>query len=204
MNHSRFARFSGVCALVGGCAWVAATLVHGSQPEGCGRDPCPIFPAPPERDFSTLGTGLFILGLVMLAASVAWLVLLMHQAGQLGRAGKVGATTCGVAAGSVVLGLLISPLLPKDFMPGFVLLFLLGLTIGVSLIGWAVLKSGLLPKWAGILLLLGVAPLFLANEQTDAVFFLIPLGVTWILVGVLLLIRTPGWAPSRGEHAAST
>jgi hypothetical protein len=97
---------------------------------------------------------------------------------------------------SLVCAFAVSPFVTVDLMPGFVIFTLLALTVGGALLGWTVLRSRVLPRWAGVLLILGLVPLFWANEQTDSILLAIPFGLAWIAVGTLLVSKPRGRTPT--------
>lgn len=66
-----------------------------------------------------------------------------------------------------------------------------GPAVGLAVIGWTVLRSGVLPTWAGIALLAGALLMLGANEQTSLVLLVIPFGLAWAATGLRLLLRRP-------------
>jgi hypothetical protein len=55
-------------------------------------------------------------------------------------------------------------------------------------VGWTVLRSGILPTWLGVALLVSALLLPAANEQTSAVLLAIPFGLAWATTGLILLL----------------
>jgi hypothetical protein len=78
------------------------------------------------------------------------------------------------------------PVYAENAMPAFVIPGIVLLAVGVVMIAVVILRSRVLPRWAGIPLLIGAAFLLLANEQTAAVLLVVPLGIAWALVGIAL------------------
>ena len=73
-----------------------------------------------------------------------------------------------------------------DPIPLFVIPGLALAVVGAGLLAVVVIRSGVLPRWAGYSLLIGAGMLLLANEQTAAVLFAVPFGIALLLVGAAL------------------
>ncbi|TDL41156.1 hypothetical protein E2R57_00270 [Arthrobacter nitrophenolicus] len=61
----------------------------------------------------------------------------------------------------------------------------------VGVAAYAVLGAGLaatrpLPAWSGIVLTVSSLLLFGANDQNERILFVVPFGVTWMVLGALL------------------
>ena len=177
--------------MLGGALWVAWAVVHALQPMGCVGDECDL-PGRSMREGSPLGHALFITALLVLAAGVFGLVSRVRAAGRLGRIGRVGlvASAAGVAT-VVVAGLVQALLFGGDFwaMPYFVIPAVLAVVVGFVLLGVAILRSGVLPRWAAALLIVGTVALLGMNEQNTQVLLAIPFGVAWAVIGALLWTR---------------
>ena len=74
-----------------------------------------------------------------------------------------------------------SPLMPQFVIPG-----LLAMVVGFLLVGIAILRSEVLPRWVAVLIIVGALAMLGANEQTARVLLMIPLGVAWVAVGYVL------------------
>ena len=196
MKDGGIALVAGACAAVGGSAWTSASIIHASQPRGCVGAECTSLPM---RNATTATSLLLALAAAMMVASGAGLLLLIRRRGRLGRTGVVGATACGfgVAVLAVATGLQ-GFIYHGDFalMPVFVGPGVIALAVGVALVGWTVLRSRVLPSWAGVSLLVGGALLLGANEQTDAVLLAVPFGVAWLAIGVVLMLRRTEATPA--------
>ena len=68
----------------------------------------------------------------------------------------------------------------------------LALVVGFVLIGVAILRSGVLPRWAAGLLIVGTLALLGMNEQNTQVLMAIPFGVAWAVIGYVLWSRLGG------------
>ena len=73
------------------------------------------------------------------------------------------------------------PLMPHFVIPG-----LLALVVGFVLVGIAILRAGVLPRWVAVLIIVGALAMLAANEQTARVLLMIPFGVAWVAVGYVL------------------
>lgn len=124
--------------------------------------------------------------------------MLVRRAGRFGKTGRAGGVL-GILGTStlVVAGLVQALLYEGDFplMPHFVIPGIGALVIGFVVLGVSVLRSGVLPRWASIGLLLGTAAMAGFNEQTHAAWLGLPFGLAWMAVGYAL------WT-SRVETAA--
>jgi hypothetical protein len=83
-----------------------------------------------------------------------------------------------------------------DAIPLFVIPGIVLVAVGAVLVAVVVIRSRVLPRWAGFSLLIGAAMLLLANEQTAAILFAVPFGIAWLLVGAAL------WQGSRNAASA--
>ena len=54
------------------------------------------------------------------------------------------------------------------------------------LLGVAILRAGVLPRWAAALLIIGAVALLGMNEQNTQVLLTIPFGVAWVAIGCVL------------------
>ena len=134
--------------------------------------------------------------------------MLIKRRGHLGRAGIFGAALCAFGLAVLALAAIVQELFYEgDFwlMPAFVVPGVAALAVGLALVGWAVLRSRLLPTWSGVSLLAGALLLLGANEQTAAVLLAVPFGLAWVATGATLLQRRNSFtspAPDAGAQAA--
>ena len=189
MEGTGVARFAGACAVIGGSAWTAASIIHASQPRGCVGDECGAV----QMRNATSGTSLLVaLAGVMMIASGAGLLLLIRRRGHLGRTGVVGAAACGFGVAVLAVALALQELVyGSDFrwMPAFVVPGVTALAVGLALVGWTVVRSRVVPSWVGVSLLIGAVLLVGANEQTAAVLLAVPFGIAWLATGAALMLR---------------
>ena len=74
------------------------------------------------------------------------------------------------------------------------LVVLVALVIGFVLLGISVLRAGVLPRWAALLLIAGTLAMLGFNDQNALALLAIPNGIGWVAVGYVL------WS-GRGEGA---
>ncbi len=188
MSSSRIVQWSGPLLMLGGALWVAWAIVHALQPVGCVGDECDL-PGRSMREGSPLGSALLIAAVLVLAMGVFGLLSHVRSVGRFGRIGKVGliASTAGVA--TVVIASLVQGIFYNgDFwaMPYFVIPAGLALVVGFVLVGAAILRSGVLPRWVAALLIIGTLAMLGMNEQDTRVLMAIPFGVSWAVIGYVL------------------
>jgi hypothetical protein len=199
MRETRLAQLVGACAVIGGSSWTAVSIIHASQPRGCVGDECAYLPM---RDAATGTSVLVAVAAMALSGFVATLLLLIRQSGHLGWTGVAGAAACGFAVGLLALAMILQELLyDGDFpwMPAGVIPAGIAVTAGLALVGWTILRSRVVPTWAGASLLIGALLLVGTNEQTSAVLLAVPFGIAWLCTGAALLRpRQPGLAVDAG------
>ena len=183
---SSLTRWCGLAAMVGGALWVIGTLIHASKPRGCIAQECAFRPM---RETGVLDGILMLVSFLLFVAGAAGLVILARRAGRFGRLGNTGAAIGAVGAALLVVASLVQALFfSGDFplMPYFVIPGVLALIAGVLLLGVAVLRAGVLPRWVALLIVVGALLMLGANEQTARVLLTIPFGVSWVAVGYAL------------------
>lgn len=179
-------RWTGMAAVLGGLLCGLAALLHSLEPTGCIGMEC-------ETREMRSATGLvpFIspVATILILIGIAGLTWLARQAGRYKRLANAG-VICA-AAGLAVLflgGFIQAVFFNGDFpgMPFFVIPGLLAVITGFVLIGVFILRSGVLPRWLGIFLLVSSVLLLAANEQTITVLLVIPFGLAVATVGVFM------------------
>jgi hypothetical protein len=185
--------------MLGGVLWTIGAVIHASKPRGCIAEECAFRPM---RESGALDGILMLLSLLLFAAGVVGLVIRARSAGRFGMAGKMGVAI--VAAGAALL--VIAPLIQAIFFGGdfphkpyFVIPGLLALVIGFVLLGVAILRARVLPRWSAALLIIGALAMLASNEQTAQVLLTIPFGVAWAAVGYVL---SSGVGGPTGQPAA--
>lgn len=187
MPHSiPFVRWSGLAAMLGGMLWTIATVIHASKPRGCIAEECAFRPM---RESGALVGILTLLSVVLFAVGAVGLVILARRSGHFGKAGKVGIFIGALGAALLVIATLIQAIFfGGDFplMPHFVVPGLLALVVGFVVVGIAILRARVLPRWVAALIIVGALAMLGANEQTARVLLMIPFGVAWVAVGYAL------------------
>lgn len=189
-GRDRLPAVTGILAVLGGAAWVAAAVVHASQPTGCVGDACSVTSM---REATTSTTVLIAVAAVLMLASGAGLLAVVRRAGRLGRTGTTGAVLCAAGVATLTLAVALQELVAGGdwtWMPWFVGPGVLLLAAGAVLVGWTVVRSPAVPRWVGAGLIVGASLLVLSNEQTAAVLLVVPFGVAWATMGVVLVLRS--------------
>jgi hypothetical protein len=169
VSLSSFVRRGGLAAVAGGALWVAVFAVFASRPSGQGL-------APTYRSFE----GLYVPLLFCAALIVAGLVALhAHLRGTYGGLGKAGFVLAMVGAAVLVLVVVGVPFLLSRV--GAV-----GLLLGSALMGAAALRSRARLRWGGAALVAGSLAFFLFDTEGARVWFALPYGGAWVVVGYLL------------------
>ncbi len=179
------ASVTGWCAVLGGAAFVAACLLQNTAPQGCIGDECS---SRPMRDGPASAAVVGCAAALLIAVSVAGLLLLARQRGGTGPVGLVGAVAGGLGLALLAAAGVVGYYEP-DFaqMPGLVVPGVLLAVVGLLLLAYGVYRAGVLPTWLTVLVLACVLLMGAANEQTSRVLLAVPFGVAWMLVGVVVL-----------------
>ena len=178
MSHSNIARWGGMAAGAGGALWVAVFALFASRPSGPGS-------APPYRSFEGLYVPCLVSAVLIVAGLVALHVHLRGTYGGLGTAGFVLAS-----AGAVMLVLVVggAPFLLSRVGA-------LGLLLGSALMGAAALRANARLRWGGTALVVGSLAFFLFDTEGARVWFALPCGGAWMVMGYLLWSGEAGVAP---------
>jgi hypothetical protein len=171
--------------MLGGTLFVVSAIVIASMPPGCIGDGCA---ARPMRETGVAG-GMLMLALLLVVVGAAGLVIRARNAGRLGRLGKTGIVLGAVGATLPVVGSLIQGVLfdgNYPLMPLFVIPGVLALVVGFVLLGLAVLRAGVLPRWTAILLIVGTLAMLGFNDQNAQALMAVPNGIAWVAVGYVL------------------
>ena len=171
--------------MLGGALLVVSALLIASMPRGCIGDECA---SRPMRDAGLAGA-LLMLALLLIMVGAAGLVIRARNAGRFGALGKVGAAVGAVGVALPVIGSFIQGILydgDYPLMPYFVIPGVLALVIGFVLLGIAVLRARVLPRWAAALLVIGSLAMLGFNDQNAQALMAIPFGIAWAAVGYVL------------------
>jgi hypothetical protein len=71
-------------------------------------------------------------------------------------------------------------------MPYFVIPGVLALVVGFALLGIAVLRARVLPRWVALLLVVGSLAMLGFNDQNAQALMAILFGIAWMVVGYVL------------------
>jgi hypothetical protein len=185
MASPNLVRWGGLAAMLGGALFVVSALLITSMPLGCIGDECA---SRPMRDTGVAG-GLSMLALLLVMVGAAGLVVRVRRTGRLGRLGKAGIIVAAVGAALPVIGSLIQGVLfdgDYPLMPFFVIPGVLALVVGFVLLGLAVLRARVLPRWAAVLLVVGSLAMLGFNDRNMQALMAIPFGIAWMATGYTL------------------
>lgn len=180
MLSSNLVRWGGIAAVVAGLVFMVLVLLGPQGPVSSSFLP------------DTLSTILLIVVLLGQMAGIAGLHAL--QRGRYGRLGAAGALLAFVGiALQLLLGIVASALdlsTSEAANLTFALLLLLGLLalfVGFVLLGIATLRAGVLPRWFGVLLIIGLFVVAVLVGVQLVLIGLLAYGVFWVLIGYMLL-----------------
>lgn len=188
ISRSKLLHWGGLAIILAGVLWMAFALVLSSQPQGCVGSACDL-PGQSYRSWGTLSLTLLIAAVLLLIGgmvAVARYAWNQPGFGIVGRVGLLLSTVGGalIASGTAIQALFFNgdfPLMPFFIIPGW-----LALSIGSLLLGGALLRTRMVPRWVGVLLLLSALLLFGFNDQDVQVLLAVPLGLSWVVVGACL------------------
>jgi hypothetical protein len=167
MTSSDLVRWGGLAAMVGGVLWMVVFTLYALRPSGPGV-------TPPYRGLE----GLYLPNLVSVLLIVAGIATLHTRLRSLyGRLGIAGFILALVGAAVLVVS---GASWPWELIGAIALL------LGLLLMGVAALMVNTPLRWGAIALIVGSLVFFLYNTETARVWFALPYGVAWVVVGYLL------------------
>ncbi len=202
MRAVRLVRWGGVAAMIGGTLWALWAVLVARLPEGCVEAECNL-PGRSVRGYSDL-LPLLAAAVLLIAAGVAGVVIRARAAGRFGRLGRWGLVIGAAGAALLATSLVVQGLFfDGDFplMPAFVIPGGLALAGGFLLFATAVLR--VVPRWAGVLLVIGALALLGVNDQNARILLAVPFGGAWMAVGYALWAGR-GDLPARPPEFADT
>lgn len=168
-------RASGIAGIAGGVCLAASALMQAVQPPGCIAAECV---GRTYRSAGPLEALLFLAGVLLITGATLGFLGLVPPGLRGARSARTAAAVAGIAMsmGVVLMGI--------AYYIGFALVL-----VGVA--AYAVLGAGLaltrvLPAWSGALLSVSALLLMAANDQNERILFVVPFGMTWMVLGVLL------------------
>lgn len=186
-----------ICAGLGGLFLVAYSIIMALKPAGV----VSYLEAGPPLMFAALG--------LIIATAVG--LFRMHRFE--GRGARVVRIATLIAAASwliAVLGVVVTAVFFQgDSSLVYFLAVFPGLLVGMlsfAVAGAGLMWSRVLPAWSGALVVLTSLLLFGFNAEDDRILFVIPFGLTWMVLGGLLLSAarhhpTQDGTPVRTQHA---
>ena len=177
---SNLIRWSGAAAVLGGILWIVPAIVTAFKPRGCIGLECEVSTM---RDTSDV-TPFLLLALLLTALGLAGVAIRARNIERFGRLAKAGVALYGAGVVLFVLGTILTAI-SEVF---WVLMLPAGLALiaGLVLTGIAAFKTGVLPHWVAVLLVIGSLAMLGFNDQTAEVLMAIPFGISWIAVGYAL------------------
>ena len=179
-------RWSGVAAILGGLLCALAAVLHSLEPTGCIGLECD---TRAMRSATGLVSVLGAVATVFILIGMAGLMVMARRSRRHRKLANAGLITAAAGFAILLLAALIQAVFfSGDFpwMPFFVIPGLVAVIAGFVLIGVFILRSGLLPRWLGIFLVVSSVLLLAANEQTAAVLFAVPFGLAVATVGFFM------------------
>jgi hypothetical protein len=170
VSSSSFVRWGGLAAMVGGVLWMVVFTLFALRPSGPGS-------APPYRSFE----GLYLPSLVSAVLIVVGLVALhIHLRGIYGRLGMAGFVLALVGAAAELVLVVSGAFWPWGRVGA------IAVVLGSVLIGVAALMVNARLRWGATALVVGSLAFFLLDTEAARVWFVLPYGGAWVLVGYLL------------------
>lgn len=172
-----------ICAGLGGLFLVAYAILMAMKPPGTVGGS--------YRESGALESILFLAGVGLIIATAVGLYW-MHRLDL--RGSKVVRIASITAAISLLMGLGLAG--SAFFWLGLAALVVAVLAFAVA--GAGLMRSALLPAWSGALLIVASLLLLLTNTENEQILFVIPFGLTWMVLSGLLWLA----APSPSSRAA--
>lgn len=186
-STTQFPKWAGAAAMLGGALCVLAAFLHNLQPSGCVGMDCE---TAAMRSTTGVVTSAGTAASLLILVGIAGMTSLARRTGQHRKLANAGLVTAAIGFVLLLAGGTIQTLLfAGDFpgMPFIVIPGLLAVVAGLVMIGLLILRSGVLPRWLGIFLVVSTIALLAANEQTPAVLLAIPFGLAMVAAGYFMV-----------------
>ncbi len=197
----QYPRWAGAAAMLGGALCVLAAVLHNLEPVGCIGMDCETSALRSATGFVPVAAAAASL---LILVGMAGLTLLARQSRHYLKLANAGLMTAAV--GFILLftgGLIQAAFFAGDFpgMPYLVVPGLLAVIAGLLMIGVFILRSGVLPRWLGIVFVVSTVALLAANEQTPAVLLAVPFGLAMVASGYYMWAGAAAVRPPQPETA---
>lgn len=172
-NRARvLVRAGGAAGVAGGLSLTGYAIIQAMQAPGCIAEECA------GRTYRTAGPvegSLFLAAIVLIiGATLAFLAIPAAGTRALRMSAVVAATA--LFSGFALIGI--------AYFAGLALV--LGVIVAYVVMGFSLVSSRVFPLWAGVMLAVSALLLFGANDQNERILFVVPFGMAWMVLGILL------------------
>lgn len=164
-----------ICSGLGGLFLVGYAILMNLKPRGCIAEECV---GRSYREAGPMDSILFLAAIGLIIATAVGLFQMHRFGGRGSRAVRIAAL---VAAVSLLIGVGLTPVFFY-----LALAALISAVLAFAATGAGLMRSSVLPAWSGALLIVASLLLFGANTENEQILFVIPFGITWIILGRLL------------------
>lgn len=168
-------RVSGTAGIAGGLFLTVSAIMQSLQPPGCIAEACV---GRTYRSAGPIEGLLFLAGMMLIVGATFGFLALVSSGSRGARIVRIGAAVAGLAMflGVVLMGV--------AYYIAFSLVLLAVIAYAALGTGFAVSQA--VPAWAGVMLTVTALLLMAANDQNERILFVVPFGVTWVVLGALL------------------
>ncbi|WP_157769041.1 hypothetical protein [Pseudarthrobacter sulfonivorans] len=178
-----------ISAGTGGLLLVAYAILMNVKPRGCIADECV------GQSYRAAGPLESALALAAIGLMIATALGLYQMHRFEGRGARIVRIASLIAAASMlvgILGLVINNVFFNSGLVYFLVAFpgILLAMLAFAVTGAGLMRSRVMPPWAGAMLILTSLLLLVHNDQNELILLVIPFGVTWMVLGGLLWSTT--------------
>ncbi len=177
---SNLVRWGGVAAMLSGILWTISAIITASKSRGCIGLECDVNAI---RDSSDV-TPFLLLALLLAAVGLVGVAIRAQNTGRFGRLARAGVALYVVGVALLLVGMMLSAISEAFWV--LVLPGVLALVLSLTLTGISTLRTGVLPRWAALLLIVGSLAMLFFNDQNAQALMAIPFGIGWVAVGYAL------------------